>query len=262
MKFHIPIFTRAEKAAEFLIETLKSEGMITEDYKKADYIIAVGDRQEMFDFVLERFRENKDIIHLWAGEIAMGDHDEVYRHAMTLMSNLQLCTNEKARQRVLKLCNAIDKKSNAYVIGNLMLDDMRTDETLIPNNPYVLILYNPPDILTFRDIELDLADIQNFIKKSESEYIWIEPNRSKFADIIIPFVTHKTLERRKFLGLLKNCQYFLTNSSSQYFEAPHFLNKNQIVSVGERNKERESKYANMNIKNATRNIIKILKTLK
>jgi len=70
-----------------------------------------------------------------------------------------------------------------------------------------------------------------------------------------------SLPRPQFLGLLKNCKRFMTNSSCEYYEAPLFLKPEQIIHIGERNKERGSKYADMKIKNATKNIIKALQSL-
>ena len=40
------------------------------------------------------------------------------------------------------------------------------------------------------------------------------------------------------------------------------MDKDRIISIGKRNAERESKYSNMTIENASDNIIKILEDLK
>ena len=105
MKIFVASFNRASDGAiSLLVKKMKKEKMWTDNYKTADYILAVGDRKETFDFVLERFKENKKIIHLWAGEISQGTHDEFYRHSITMMSCMQLCTNPEAKNRVLQLC--------------------------------------------------------------------------------------------------------------------------------------------------------------
>jgi len=54
-------------------------------------------------------------------------------------------------------------------------------------------------------------------------------------------IEHKNLPRAQFLGLLKNCNRYITNSSSAYYEAmPLDLKREQIVLVGNRNKNRSS----------------------
>lgn len=252
-KVFIASFNRAsDEALNKLKEKLKEREMLVEDYKNADYILACGDRKETFDFIRPRWEENRKIIHLWAGEISQGTHDEVYRHAMTLMSELQLCTNETAKNRTEALCRAVNKEPNAKVVGNVMLDSLEIDESAVPKDEYDLILYNPPTNLNPNEIKEELKQITDMIK---GKMIWIEPNGDPGSELIMPFVTIKNLPRPIFLGLMKNCKRFITNSSCAYYEAPFLLKVEQIVIIGERNKERESKYADMTIKNASENII-------
>lgn len=257
-KFFIATFNRASDGAlSKVISKMKEENLYTDIYQEADYIIAIGDRIETYDFVLERFRENYRIIHLWAGEIDQGTHDEVYRHSITLMSELQLCTNQTSKSRVIKLCKSVDKEPNAYVIGNVMLDNMTVDESLVPNKKYNLILYNPITRSNEEEVLKEIDEIQGYLDNNLS--IWIEPNGDKFSDLVNLYVTSKTIPREKFLGLIKNCNKFITNSSCQYYEAPFLLDKTKIIPIGKRNTERESKYSNMKIEGATNRMINILK---
>jgi len=263
MKFYLSTFNRAtDGALKKLISKLKEKDMYTEYYSEADYIIAVADRTETYDFILERFKENYPIIHLWSGEKScFATHDDVWRHSMTLMSEMQLCTNERARERVEDLCFAVDKRPNAYVVGNVYLDGLETDESKVPKYPYNLVLYNPPTRFTKKEVEEELTIVNKKLKEFKIDYIWIEPNGDKFSDVVMQHVTHFTFPREEFLGLLKNCEHFITNSSCQYYEAKYLLKPEQIISVGRRNIERESKYTDMSIPNATNNIIRILEKL-
>ena len=257
MKIYLASFNRASNGAlSKLVQRLKEENMWTNSRLDADYILAVGDRTETFDFVLEEFRKEKPIIHLWAGEISQGTEDEVYRHAMTNMSELQLCTNIQAEQCVKDFCEAIGKKSNTYVIGNVMFDNLEIDETESIEKPYNLILYNPPTLCTRQEVAEEVNWIDNITQHNPR--VWITPNGDKHSDIILPFTNSDNLPRPKFLGLLKNCKRFITNSSCAYYEAPFVMKKVNITMVGERNRDRNST-ENMDIPNATENIIKILK---
>lgn len=243
-----------------LINKMKKADLYTDNYTKANYVLAVGDRVETYDFILQCYKENKKIIHLFAGEVGnWTTHDGVYRHSMTLMSMMQLCTNDEAKERVVELCESVNKKSNAYTIGNVMLDNMETDETLIPELPYDLVLYNPPTQLPKEGIKKEIHSIQAILSK---HYIWITPNGDKNSDLVEPFTNTDSVPRPQFLGLLKNCNRFITNSSCQYYEAPFIISKDKIISIGVRNKDRSSKYSNMSIRNASDNIIKIFKELK
>lgn len=263
MKFYLASFNRATNGAlEKLKNKLKERGMLSENHRESDYIIAVADRTETFDFVVKKFKQNKPIIHLWAGEISCwSTHDDVWRHSMTLMSFMQLCTNGSAYNRVIKLCNAVDKKPNAHIVGNIYLDSMEIDEKIIPKQSYNLVLYNPPTRFTVKEVEKELEQINNILEKDNIRYIWIEPNGDMYSQSVMKHVTHFTLPRKEFLGLMKNCKKFITNSSCQYYEGKHLLKPEQIISIGKRNIERESKYTDMSIPNASDNIIRILEEL-
>jgi len=259
-KIFVASFNRASNGAiSLLLKKMKEKHMLIDDYKKAEFILAVGDRVETFEFVLKRFQENKRIIHLWAGEISQGTHDEVYRHAMTLMSEIQLCTNPEAEKRVIDLCNAIDKKPKVYVVGNLMLDNLEIDESRVPKEPYDLVLYNPPTKLSKNEIFKEIEQIKRLLIK---KYIWVESNGDFCSELIKPYITHSNLSRPEFLGLIRYCARFITNSSCMHYEAPFLLKQKQIIPIGKRNQNRESKHANMKIKNASDHIIKIFRRLK
>ena len=259
-KIFVASFNRASDGAiSLLLKKMEGNDLLTDDYKKADFVLAVGDRKETFDFVLKMFQENKKIIHLWAGEISQGTHDEVYRHAMTLMSEIQLCTNHQAEERVINLCNAVGKKPKTYVIGNIMLDNLIIDKTKILKKPYDLVLYNPPTKSSKKEVLKEIKQIKKLLTK---KYIWIEPNGDPRSKLIKPYVTHPNMSRPKFLGLMSKCYRFITNSSCMYYEAPFLLKEKQIIAIGRRNINRESKHSNMKIRNASDNAIKILRELK
>lgn len=260
LKIFVASFNRASDGAiSKLVQKMKEEGFYTDNYNDADYILACADRKETFDFILERFRENKKIIHLWAGEISQGTHDEVYRHSITLMSDIQLCTNDTAKERVKELCKSVNKKYIVFTVGNIMLDNLEIKEPKY-DAEYNLILYNPTTLYDETTVEQDIDQIKKFLIDSNiTKHFWIEPNGDRYSELI----TYDTpsLPREEFLGLLKNCKYFITNSSCQFYEAPFLIKPEQIIPIGKRNENRESKYGDMTIKNASDRIINIFKWL-
>jgi len=259
MKLYLASFNRASDGAiESLKRRLIEKKMYTDNASEATHILAVGDRSETFDFVLSWYRKNKPIIHLWAGEVASwSTHDDVYRHAMTLMSEIQFCTNKEAMNVVTDLCWNVSKEPNAHVIGNLMLDDLEIDkEFKLPETEYNLVLYNPPSRMSDAEINEEIESIHKIV--DGTEYIWIEPNGDKGSELLQGHFTHSNFQRGEFLALLKNCRRFITNSSCQYYEAPFLINKSQIVSIGKRNSDRNSKDSEMGEKGAVNKIIDIL----
>jgi len=264
MKLFIASFNRASDGAiKSLVDELRKRDMIANIPDYASHILAVGDRTETYDCVLEQYRKNVPIIHLWAGESdpSWATHDEVYRHSMTLMSCMQLCTNDVAKERVENLCHSVGKEPNAYAIGNVMLDNLTTDDSAVPKEKYLLILYNP-NTMSKKETKKDLDTIQSIIQEHpEMKTIWIEPNGDPNSDMITPFVSHSNFPRKQFLGLIKHCTYFVTNSSCQFYEAQFLLDKDKIISIGKRNTTRESRYSEMSIKGASERIINILECL-
>jgi UDP-N-acetylglucosamine 2-epimerase len=260
-KFHLASYNRAsDGAVAHLKDELRNRDALASEHG-CDYVIAVGDRTETFDVVLRQWRFGIPVIHLWAGECCSdwSTEDEVYRTSMTLMSMMQLCTNETAKKRVESICRSVDKKPNAFVVGNVMLDDLSTDDSMRPLSDYILVLYNPPTLVPASEVQRDIQSIRKFI--GSSHYFWIEPNGDRNSQMLSQYTTTPTLPRKMFLGLLKHCKFFVTNSSSQYYEAPFFLKPEQIIPVGRRNQERESKKAEMMTAGATSQILKILEEL-
>jgi len=283
-KIFVASFHRASDGAVSKIgDALEKEGMLAyhllQDEQElfkigehVDYILACGDRKETFEFCLEWYGKIP-IIHLWAGELSQGTHDEIYRWAITNMSMMQLCTNEEAQARVNIFCRAISKDINTYIVGNVMLDNM-------PPLEYDVVLYNPPSlfsqcppghVIPLNDIKDDSWK-EPFEKKIEEEcngicemlgetYFWIEPNGDAGSGIVAGYVNTPNLGRPQFLSLVSNCRSFISNSSCIDYEIKHMLKPEQIVRVGERNKGRESMTSDMSIPDATENIIKILKEL-
>ena len=276
MRIFLASFSRASNGAiSLLIEKLEKDGMLTYSLEEANYVMAVGDRWETYDFIFHCWQAGKRIIHLWAGECTPGCDDEIHRHAMTLMSEVQLCTNEHAKKRVEKLCAIGGKTPNATVIGNVMMENLVLDENVLSEagltkGGYDIILYNP-----FRGhIMEDLAQIKRVLLEGEVEdikgdresgfktpFIWLKPNTDRGYEYVMQFANSPVQSRPRFLALIKNCRKFITNSSSAYYEAPFLIKKKQIIQIGLRNAERESKYAKMDIAGASDKIIQVLKDL-
>jgi UDP-N-acetylglucosamine 2-epimerase len=254
MKIYIASFNRASDGAlSKLIQCMKEEQLYTNNWVKADYILAVGDRIETLHFIIDRFNENKPIIHLWAGEQSSGTHDETWRRWITEMSMMQLCTNETAK-------NNLSDQSNALVIGNLMLDNLEVDESIVPDHEYTLVLYNPPTLLNDEEINSEIQEIVDLV--GDEVVKWVEPNGDRGSILLYPYYNTFNLSRPEFLALIKHCRRFITNSSCMYFEAPFLMDTKNIIPVGVRNRERESRFSDMGIRGATEKVIALLKGLK
>jgi len=228
---------------------------------KPDLVFCTGDRIEMTAGACASFHNRRKIAHYGAGIIndPITTLDDINRHYITMMADLAFCICESEARNVVDIWdfikkinindikNNLDLKNlNIYNVGLTHMDDIEIDESLVPSEGYDLILINPTTIIN---------EIQQF--ESIRKTIIIGPNPDKPLDNLWDYkIDYNNLPRPLFMGLLKNCTKFITNSSAAYYEAPYFLKPEQIVLVGLRNKNRSGsnfKYG------ASDKIVKILK---
>lgn len=242
-----------------------------------DMIICTGDRMEMFAASLAAFFRNIPIVHVYAG-IVNRDHptkDEIYRHSISLMSELQFCESYEAENILFHFFNSIGKVPNAHVVGITHLDDLEIDETLVPRvgrsiqKWYNLILYNPlTNPKEAKKMRWEIERIKTEAKFGINLNIIIGSNPDGWTDgkryeleealgLLDNTTFYKNLPRPQFLGLLKNCQKFITNSSSALYEAPYFLKEDQIINIGVRNTKRTP--IDITKTGASSKIVKIIK---
>ena len=208
------------------------------NHKKPDLLFITGDRVEQCAAANAAFLNQIPIAHYYGGiiNLPITTYDDVFRHTITMLSNIQFVESNEAAGVVWDLKHAVGLKSNIHVVGISHLDDMALDESLVPKTKYTLILYNPPTT-----ISNDIYDIysQSCIYNDYTILIGSNPDGKtnayleEMVDIYYP-----NLPRAQFLGLLKNCHRFISNSSCCIYEAPHFLNPEQIIMIGDRNKNR------------------------
>ncbi len=218
--------------------------------KKPSAVLVTGDRVEMTAAAAAAFHNDIPIIHLYAGVVntPVTTYDDINRHAISLWSSLQLCESVAAQWVVWDLKKAVRLPVNSVNVGITMLDDMVIDESKVPEElendiddfhqviPYDLILYNTP---TKTDYSKDIAQIRELISDSYSVLVSGNPDgdaESALCEWVDEY--HIDLTRAQFLGLLKNCTRFISNSSCTTYEAPYFLKEDQIIRIGDRNKNR------------------------
>lgn len=200
-------------------------------FKTPDLILITGDRVEMCAAAAAAFHNKVPIAHFYAGII--NDQgctfDDVDRHCITLWSDIQFCESEETAFTAWKLMTQAGLKPNPYVVGISHLDDLEVDECLKNPLPYDLVLINNAPL---KELLPDLPLIPG------RPVIQIGGNPDGDSPRIAGATCYDNIPRAQFMGLLKNCERFITNSSAAIYEAPLFLKPKQIVMVGNRNKNR------------------------
>lgn len=206
------------------------------NHEKPDLVLIVGDRVEMCAAAAAAFHNNVKIAHVYAGVInnPVTTYDDIDRHCITLWSDIQFVESEGVAGAVWDLLYAVGLKPNIHNVGITHLEDLENDESQCPVVPYDLVLLN-------ENPQSD-SDIEEIITKHYSLNMVLiagNPDGQSWTKLIPCMMhTYPTLPRAQFLGLLKNCQRFISNSSCCIYEAPYFLKPEQIIMIGDRNKTR------------------------
>lgn len=229
-----------------------------------DLALIVGDRVEMMAATQACFLNHIPIAHLYAGiKTNFSTFDGIHRHCISLMADILLCEDDASYITALNLCDIIGKEDVLISkVGFTHLDDIDEgdlDLFKIPQEEYDLVLIN--DTTLQKEGDIDLEQVGDSLPEL---FIVIDSNPDKgYKQIVSVPVGQKVkhydnLPRIQFLSLLKYCRYFITNSSSAYYEAPYFLQPEQIKLVGKRNKTRSTTFTKLE-KGGSERVIQVIK---
>jgi UDP-N-acetylglucosamine 2-epimerase (non-hydrolysing)/GDP/UDP-N,N'-diacetylbacillosamine 2-epimerase (hydrolysing) len=218
-----------------------------ETHGKPDLAFCSFDRVEMLGACLAFFLDNVKIAQYHAGDTSGEGEtfDDYVRFMITLCSDYQFCNGENAYKRCLQFLKLVGKPTeHCFEVGSLAFDNVSLDYSIVPNQPYDFILYNPltrqPNLM-----ENELNQIERLIGKRLA--LWIYPNEDEGREHVIEKIkkleaegkvkAYQTLPRPQFLALMEKADRIIGNSSSFFLELPFFGKKH--VHVGARNKHRE-----------------------
>lgn len=215
--------------------------------EKPDWIVLAGDRGEQLVGAIIGAYTYTPVAHIQAGELS-GNIDGMARHSIGKMIHLHFAANEDAANRLIKLG---EEKFRVHNVGAPQIDEMVTSKfssldeieknlSLNLKNGFILAVMHPVTE------ELDKAGKQAeiFIKvlnEFSLPKIVILPNNDAGSSYVKEainnfrrgeYYTYANLKREIYLGLLKNCNCIVGNSSSGLLEAPTF--KIPAVNIGRR----------------------------
>lgn len=223
-----------------------------------DFAVINADRIEMAGAAAACFHAGIPFAHLYAGTLNnIGTLDDVNRHVMTLQSTMQFCESEIASERVFDLRSSVKLPVNQiHTVGITHLDDITLANACWPDEPYDLVAWNPPgthlpEQQQWQIISDELEFITGIAGQDGRKVLAIMPSPDRGDKYIISrlngisrgmdWVLIKSLPRSQFLSVLKHCDRFITNSSSEYYEAPVLrLPSQKTIHIGMRNANRDT----------------------
>ena len=205
-----------------------------------DLSLVYADRMEGFAAAIASFEMNVPLAHVEGGDLTEGGtHDDSVRHAITKLAHLHFTTSEEAAERVRRLG---EEAWRVTVAGLPTLDsvarkdfpppeEMYADLALDPSRPVLVFTQHPVNTERERAGEQATASLQALRDVGEQTVITHPNSDPGSRDVIEAFEAfrdvphfrfHRSLGRRRYLGLLNIAAAVVGNSSSGLKETPSF----------------------------------------
>ena len=95
--------------------------------KKPDVLIILGDRFETFIASVAGVISKVKIVHIHGGELTFGSRDDLYRQAITKMSDLHFVSSTLYKKRLIQIG---ENEKNIFKVGALCNNNINTLKTL------------------------------------------------------------------------------------------------------------------------------------
>ncbi|MFM6927916.1 MAG: UDP-N-acetylglucosamine 2-epimerase [Bdellovibrio sp.] len=227
---------------------------------KPDVAVILGDRFEALAFALAANGLGIPLVHLHGGEVTQGALDEAYRHCITKLSHLHFVSNEKYRERVIRMGEAPERVFNVGALGidNIKKIPLLSKEELASNlgvsfkKELLAVTYHPETSAPEKDagqVAALFAALELRLKKGQTTLVLtgtnIDHGNEKIQAVMKSFIAEhsadcifvSSLGMKRYLSLLSCADVVVGNSSSGIIEAPAL--GTPTVNIGDRQKGRE-----------------------
>lgn len=247
-------------------------------YDRPDLAIVLGDRYEIFSFVVSANIHGVPIGHLHGGEITQGAIDDSLRHSITKMSDIHFVANKIYGKRVRQLG---ENPKMIFNVGGLGVDQIHKKELFTKKEiekikkfsfykKNLIITYHPETIKNRFNKE-NFENILEFLSNlKKTRIIFTSPNTdlgnlkiyskiNKFIKKNKNSIFFKSLGHKMYLSIVNQVDVVIGNSSSGLSEVP-FLKK-PTINIGDRQKGRMQVHSVINCNFDHKNLKKCLKKI-
>ena len=226
------------------------------DRIKADLILLLGDRFEIFAASIAAMISKIPIAHCHGGEATEGLIDEAIRHSITKMSQIHFTSTDTYRKRVIQLGEQPDYVFNVGALGieNINRLNLLTKEAFESSIDFKLGETN--FLVTFHPVTLDNRTAESQFKEllnalnsiSNAKIIFTKPNADTDGRIIINMIdefvakfpekskSFTSMGQLRYLSAIKYMDAVIGNSSSGLIEVPSF--NVPTINIGDRQQGR------------------------
>jgi GDP/UDP-N,N'-diacetylbacillosamine 2-epimerase (hydrolysing) len=230
-----------------------------------DYVFCLGDRYEMFAAVTSGIPFGMKFIHIHGGETTLGAIDNIFRHSITISSQIHFTSTKQFSIRVKALVNS---KKNVFSVGSLSLDGIQKYDLLCKTEffnkwnvdfktPTILVTVHPETVAFNSNEKYANILASVLLEYSNNNQVLITLPNSDTNGGLIRDVFFKQLKGRKnffilenlgkqsYFSAMKHCSFMVGNTSSGIIEAASF-NK-YVINLGKR---QEGRLTSSNVFNA------------
>lgn len=200
--------------------------------KECKSILVQGDTATAFFGCLTAFHLQKPIFHLEAGlrtyDVANPFPEEAYRSMISRLATYHLCPDETAKENLSKE----NIKSNVYVVGNSILDLVKSYKYPVEDKKQVLItIHRRENWLHMKEIVESVCDVA--IKNPSYTFVWIlHPNpvlQNQVSEVLLTrnianIRTSLPIQHKDLCSYITSSSYIITDSGGIQEEAS-FLGK-------------------------------------
>lgn len=222
--------------------------------KRYDAVMILGDRYEMLAAAVAAGNTRTPVFHISGGDTTEGAIDEWIRHSITKISFLHFVTNEDSRRRVIQMGEMPGRVFNygSTSIDNILTAaDMTRGEALasvgLKGCRYAVCTYHPVtmeggsvdgQVSEFLGAIREFPQIEFIVTKSNADQGGARINEmlESAAPSMANLHVYASLGVRRYLSLMRDCEFVLGNSSSGIIEAPAF--HVPTVDIGDRQRGR------------------------
>ena len=244
-------------ASAYGLTALKFAEYWQENEQNFDVVFALGDRFEMAAAVAASIPFGIKIAHLHGGETTLGAIDNIYRHSISLASQLHFVATEPFAKRLKQLLD--DEKASIYNVGSLSLENLKNIDFLsveafknkwqIDLNIKTILVTVHPETVAYQK---NLAYCEETIKAleqlaNEFQIVITMPNadtagmvfREAFETLAKKQQSIKIIENfgtQSYFTCMKYAKLMVGNTSSGIVEAASF--QKYVLNLGDRQKDR------------------------
>ena len=202
--------------------------------KRPDLVVIHGDRLEALACAISASANYIKVLHIEGGEVS-GTIDEIFRHAISKLSNIHCVSSQRAKERLISMG---ENPENIHHIGSPELDvHLNCDaSTIDAAKQHYCIDFDEYGIAIFHPVTSEASTIRYqaelFFKalvNTKKNFLVIKPNNDPGSDSVNRIIAGLPKKRfhvlpsirfEYFSVLLQNCSALVGNSSAGVREAP------------------------------------------